>query len=924
MLRLPNHILNKQYVHEDRRNRCAAARWSGVACVMVLLGCVGSRESVASIELDQPRANRGLLTSDIREDGLKRIADAEIEAGIRLAQTSEPAPSPSPPPDPVPPAESVSSVQPEIGNRANRARLVELPKLSGTEIRELIDSLRLQLEASSGFRSNRDADAGPPMDLPAGVTDAGSLVRDTENGREWLRFGFKRFLSQPPRLWVHGVVESNGSPAQPSPVLDTIASEVKALIKNAEGTRTNLSNDDLEARLIQLSYIDTLGATAALQGLGITTMKDLAQIPDPIKFEQLPVVAPMPSPTHEQIGLIGDSKAATGAFDVSITPSIATALPTDANMAPSSQLLVYFHPAHPEQYSRVRRLLTDMIDRPARQIFVEGMVLEISEEGLSELGVEWQFQEGNFDWVVGALTTGGTVNTLTGTFDDSANLTKNWIARLRALVDEGTAEILSRPSVLTLDNRQATIRVGTDIPIATSSEGTGSNANKISFNFRYLATGIALNVRPRVNESGEEVSMLIDTIVSAVVPGADLELRANSGEVLASAPTVSTRRIQTYSRIANNTPFIIGGLVGKEQTVTRRKVPLLGDIPYLGVLFRSQKTESRKREVIIVLTPHVLAENRSMDPGRYLPKDEDRFDEFGNTLYYDTYRIRAEDVFDLDFLLENRGLRRMQELAEEAVNRNFKLAWTDPFMYFVNGRIPGERILVHRMLYEVVKRLSNAAGNPEDWLDERVAPNKLIIFDEQQRSGGYSVRFLADTVAQLARGKTAEDFFKLNPGKALAIVFHHGRNARETDRIHSEPVPELMIMDCPDSASWGRLLWDLNQPDEQGPRNAILIHDPEDLIRLKRAVWLKRIIDLNGGDNQMSLDKFSLGKVVLMPDPNPDQTHLISAETARYFFHTEHYYAAAIQLIESKVDALKSALQFAPTDPATTPPPGSR
>ena len=102
----------------------------------------------------------------------------------------------------------------------------------------------------------------------------------------------------------------------------------------------------------------------------------------------------------------------------------------------------------------------------------------------------------------------------------------NWEATIRALIRTGKAEILSRPSVLTLDNRQSTIRVGQDIPIASSLEGLGSDSTKVSFQFDYLPTGILLNIRPRINESGAEVSMLIDTIVSAKVPGEDLEMKS--------------------------------------------------------------------------------------------------------------------------------------------------------------------------------------------------------------------------------------------------------------------------------------------------------------------------------------------------------------------------------------------------------------
>ena len=154
---------------------------------------------------------------------------------------------------------------------------------------------------------------------------------------------------------------------------------------------------------------------------------------------------------------------------------------------------------------------------------------------------------------------------------------------LRALLREGKAEILSRPSVLTLNNRQSTIRVGQDIPIATSTAGI-TNADMLSFNFEYLPIGIMLNIRPRISSDGSEVSMLIDTIVSSIVPGADLQIRDAAGILLASAPTISSRRVQTYGRIPNDTPFIIGGLVNKEHHTIHDKIPFLADIPIFGTL----------------------------------------------------------------------------------------------------------------------------------------------------------------------------------------------------------------------------------------------------------------------------------------------------------------------------------------------------
>jgi general secretion pathway protein D len=412
----------------------------------------------------------------------------------------------------------------------------------------------------------------------------------------------------------------------------------------------------------------------------------------------------------------------------------------------------------------------------------------------------------------------------------------------------------------------------------------------------------------------------VDTIVSAVVPGADLEMRSTEGQLLASAPTVSTRRVQTYSRIRNNTPFIIGGLVSREHTTARDKIPLLGDLPLLGALFRAERTDTLKREVIIVLTPYVLPEDHIIQ--RSLPKDEDAFDSFGHELFRDSYRIRGEDVFDLGFLYENERLTTYRDLAREAIGRNFRLAEQEPFRSFVGHSIPGEDILVTRMIYEVVKRLDIA---------EEIAVRRVIFFEGQQ-VGGYDVRFIERTLAQLGGGLEYSSFFRSQSGKALAMTYHYDRTSMDAERLASEPVPELSVIDCPDRETWGRLLWELNQPAEDGrQRYTILIQEEGDLTRLRRALALKRIVTLNGGDEQLLLRNFSVGKVLLMPALKEGQVHVIDADVARYFFHTEHYYAATIKEIEDRLTELDAALRGSvivpPADaapdglPADAPPP---
>ncbi|MDA7510262.1 hypothetical protein N8612_01175 [Verrucomicrobia bacterium] len=804
----------------------------------------------------------------------------------------------------------------EAGNvpriNASTGRLYPLPKLSETELNDLLSTLRIYLETELAYSETSKEELQSIAPSPRGITDIVSLEKDAPTHSR-IQLGLLTTITQPPRLWLRGFLDVD-SEILPNPDLDSVITMTDSIIPEIAAAKVALTRSELSHEIIQLDYIDLVGALEALKGFGFTTFAKISEVPFPVAFPTLPVIAPMPQPTSEQTALLGQSKSEElkGAFELSVTPSVATALPDGTNMSPSSQLAVIFHPAHPDQYSKVVQLLQEVIDRPARQIFVEGLVLEISEEGLKELGVEWQFNQGNFAQTAGSLATGmpGPTPTLDFSFDDLRDLENNWVVKLRSLISSGKAEILSRPSVLTLNNRQATIRVGTDIPIATAQEGVAENSNKISFNFKYLATGISLNIRPRITASGEEVGMLIDTIVSSIVPGGDLELRSSRGEVLASAPTVATRRVQTYARIENNTPFIIGGLVSKELTQQHRKVPLLAEIPYLGKLFRSSTTRTKKREVIIVLTPYVLVNDKSDRAlGRFLPKDEDRFDEFGNVLFRDFYRIRNEDVFDLDFLTEDSGLQSRLSTVQAAIAQNRNLLRTEAFEPFRDKHVPGEEILVQRMIYEVIKRLSSAPETGSEWLSERVSLDRIILF-ERQNVGGYEVAFLDQILTELGDGNSSESFFTQNPGKALEIRYVDSDRTNEGINLRQDPIPTITVVDCPDEQAWTNLIAKGNRPTSTGLRqSSFVIHKADDVVRLRRAVLLDKVIQLNGGGSRLNLQNFSLGKVLLIPEPDPEKVHLLDPETARYFYHTEHYYAALLNRLTNSLKAAESKLQ---------------
>ena len=889
---------------------------------LVVLGCSSQKQLIQSYELEEPRVLGGTMIADAddtsNEDGLARIAAA-------LAELQEPTITPGMLESLRERAErealtngaasgaDASGTQLNLTETSefysdevellmlpeNAGRLITLNRMSLSEINELIASISLRFQTEKGFSIAPPELAARLGSRPDTVSGGPTLVTNGEAGAKTLvRIGFVSYLSQMPQLWVQAVTVGPDGGVTPSPIADSVQEMVTGSLDQLQQMRTGLMQKDLARELVKLSYVDTDGAIKSLKGLGINTVPAVDGLPPTLNYDQLPIVTVMPSPAANMMGLVGDVDSASGAFGQTSTPTKASTLSSDVLMGPTSELMIVYHPAHPEQYSLVRQLLNEYIDRPAQQVFVEGLVLEISEEGLDELGVEWSYQQGSVDFVLGSLDPTGLVDTLGLTNVEDRTLTKNWALELRALVRDGKAEVLSRPSVLTLDNRQATIRVGEDIPIATSQEGFSGNSNKVAFNFKYLATGILLNIRPRISESGEEVSMLIDTVVSAQVPGRDLEIRSTNGDLLASAPTVSTRRVQTYARIDNKTPLIIGGLVSRDMSISQDKVPLLGDLPIIGHAFRSQRTSTEKTEVIIVLTPYVLRDDDVIS--RTLPKDDDLFDNTGNQLFRDAYRIRAEDVFDLRFIAENKRLRIYRDMARELIRNNFKLASVEPFDQFADDTIPGEEILVDRMIYELIKRTA---------VHERVNPHRIIYFEEKDYEG-YNVRFLDSMLTKLGDGQTPESFFELNPGKAIAMTYTYKRDSIARQDLAAEPIPEVALVDCPNRDAWQQLLWDMNQPNADGiDRFTIIIHDERDIVRLQRAIMLKRIVTLNGGVASLSLENFTIGKILHTPELTEDSVTVIDADTARYFFHTELYYAAIIKRIEDTLKRFDQAIK---------------
>ena len=168
---------------------------------------------------------------------------------------------------------------------------------------------------------------------------------------------------------------------------------------------------------------------------------------------------------------------------------------------------------------------------------------------------------------------------------------------LSALANVTHVEVLSAPEVLVLNNQTATLQVGDQVPIITASATSTIDTNAPQVNsVQYLATGVILQVTPRVNKGGQ-VMMDIDQEVAE-------PLTTTSSTI--NSPTIQQREIVSSVSVADGETIALGGLFSNQASKTKTGIPWLQDIPYLGHLFSNNSDSVNRDELMVLITPHVV------------------------------------------------------------------------------------------------------------------------------------------------------------------------------------------------------------------------------------------------------------------------------------------------------------------------------
>ena len=254
-----------------------------------------------------------------------------------------------------------------------------------------------------------------------------------------------------------------------------------------------------------------------------------------------------------------------------------------------------------KNFERVREIIAEL-DKPVPQVLIKVLIAEVTHTNKRDLGVEFSALN---------LRPSGRGSSVFTDLDVAAQsgglmyklVEKDVTAALHALKEVGKLDVLSRPYILASDNQAASITVGQEVPFIrnTRTTETGQTINTIE----YEDIGIILKVTPHINPEG--------LVILDVVP----EISTLTGETVpisetVSAPVFAKRSAQSRVAIHNGQTIVIGGLMEDKKTDSVRKIPLLGDIPLLGYLFRRTITETTKTELLIFLTPHVAKEAKAL------------------------------------------------------------------------------------------------------------------------------------------------------------------------------------------------------------------------------------------------------------------------------------------------------------------------
>ena len=835
------------------------------------------------------------------------LKSRQLAPAAAQAVTPPPAqPTPQPPaavvqapPSPVQASPGQMAPRPSVSASPAFFRRSPLKSLAQNE--KLLDSLGLRIVMTFSYRKGGVDEAAWKTKAAPGVAATRLYIKPLA-ARSYRTIELA--LTPSPQggyeLVVHGEQVEQAA-LGPNPEFPAIQQLVNDEVARMEQTPPSPDLLNLSYETYNLSYIVADRAIALLKTLGYTTVEYSGQagesayqsIYNPLKLGtgRPPVIVKLidstktslMEPAPSQPGAVAQPMAqAVGVQQTGMVGTTASGVPPLGGAflhqmtsgEPQERLFILYDRDDPESLQSLINLLQTTVDVPSRQIMIEALVVEINSSKIRDLGISFEAQQNKTSlYSVDIDQATGATLPFQFIFDKSQRGIATFTATLSALLVKGEAQILSNPSVLVLDNRQARIQIGQQVPVTKSVYTQGAD---IINSVDYFPVGIVLNLRPRVSDDGSEITMQTETIVSAINLSACQQV---TGSKICANPFVDNRQVQSIVRVSDNTPFIIGGLISTNDQTEMSGIPLLSQIPGLGALFRRTTVSKVKQEVIIVVTPHVIPlEDKYFS--YVIPKDSDQFDRFNYKLFRNAYRIRGNDLFDLEFVYDSNVYKQLVSRVTAASASGPQVQKAEPFASVLKGGVPGEDILVRRMLWETIDRTQFA---------RYINPDRIIFFENNPSAvggSGFQLAFLNQKLKDLKAGKTG-----------LALTLEAQPQGTE-ERPFVPPKAVVSYLDVSVQNYPGSLI-NGNQRNPDGtPRNwTVLLSKNYSGIRvsplelLQGVLVLKRLLDLNRS-MPLTLKEFHIGRQIIFPSQEELQQghHLIDREVAKLFYEVYNYY----------------------------------
>lgn len=367
----------------------------------------------------------------------------------------------------------------------------------------------------------------------------------------------------------------------------------------------NMKATDLARYLRQIYTDEPVREQVAAQvapGLRTTTLsgsKQLGRLSSglPTSISDNGAMAPRidgSSPSSEQNGLEND-------VDLAVDPiSDRSSQVKITAQKSSNQLLVR---CRPNQWQEIENTIR-RLDNPPLQVQIETRILEVTLSKGMNLGVQWYLGRlaansntsgvENLSGSQSALGRGGVGLGANDTLYYSF-VSNNLQVALRALESSGRTKVLSAPSLVVMNNQNAQIQVGDNIPINQKTINI-DNTTVTTSSVQYIQTGVILDVIPRINPGG-----LVYMDIQQQVSDASTTVDSNGN------PSISTRAVSTQVAVQSGQTVLLGGLIKQSESDSKSQVPLLGNVPGLGWLFSNQQQNKARTELLVLITPRVVS-----------------------------------------------------------------------------------------------------------------------------------------------------------------------------------------------------------------------------------------------------------------------------------------------------------------------------